>query len=49
MQSRREFLSTVVGAAVASTLPKLTSAAGTSEKLNLLIITADDLNCESCG
>src|ERR1041384_7431149 len=48
MQSRRKFLGMTAGAA--GVRPEFSSAQSNPDKpLNLLIITADDLNCDSCG
>jgi len=52
--NRREFLTLAAGAAAAALMPGggLLGQSRTDEKraaLNLLIVTADDLNCDSCG
>jgi N-sulfoglucosamine sulfohydrolase len=51
MHTRREFLGMTAGAAAAAMLPgvSLAQSKPSDKPLNLLIITADDLNCDSCG
>src|SRR5438876_8154081 len=51
MPTRREFLEGAAGVAAVAMLPQWSAAQSkpSDTPLNLLIVTADDLNCDSCG